>query len=217
MHCEPSKITQVLNVQNQDRYRLHIETAARSLRNGEIVAFPTETVYGLGIHKDNAGAVERLYEAKRRPEEKKLTLMISDIGEVQQYVDAISDTARKLMDFFWPGPLAIIFPLKDETDICIRFPDNTIARDLIRTANIPIATTSANISGHPPATDAAQVAVYFEGKIDIILDGGPARSHVPSTIVKIKNEIFEIVRLGIIPEAAIQNCLKNRQKIWKFF
>ncbi|MCF6147843.1 MAG: threonylcarbamoyl-AMP synthase [Candidatus Kuenenia sp.] len=207
MYCDTAKITQVLTVRNHGIYWSCIEAAAQSLRNGEIVAFPTETVYGLGVHKDNADAIERLYEAKKRPEEKKLTLMIADIREVRKYVDVISDTAGKLMDIFWPGPLAIIFTLKDGSDICVRLPDNAIARDLIRTANIPIVTTSANISGRPSATDAAQVLAYFEGKIDIILDGGPTRSHLPSTIIKIKDEVFEVVRPGIIPEATIQNRL----------
>lgn len=209
MYCDTSKITRVVDVRNQNLYWSYIEAAAQSLKNGEIVAFPTETVYGLGVYKDNADAVERLYAAKKRPEEKKLTLMIADIVEIRKYVEVISDTTRKLTELFWPGPLAIIFPLKDGSDICVRLPDNTIARDLIRTANIPVVTTSANISGQQPAMNATQVLAYFEGKIDIILDGGPTRSHRPSTVIKIKDESFAVVRPGIISEATILNCLKK--------
>lgn len=173
------------------------------------MAFPTETVYGLGVNKDNPEAIERLYVAKKRPAEKRLTLMIADIGEVGLYAGAVPDAAKRLMETFWPGPLAIIFTLKDGSDICVRLPDNAIARDLIRAANIPVATTSANTSGHPPSTDASQVTAYFNGEIDIILDGGPTQSHEPSTIVKIKDGACEVVRQGIIPKTTIRNCLKK--------
>ncbi|TVL97729.1 MAG: threonylcarbamoyl-AMP synthase [Candidatus Kuenenia stuttgartiensis] len=200
MPCNTAKITQILDVRNQDLYWTSIEIAAKALRNGGIVAFPTETVYGLGVHKDNP---------KKRPAEKRLTLMIADIGEVELYAGAVSDVAKRLMESFWPGPLAIIFPLKDGSDICVRLPDNAIARDLIRTANIPVATTSANTSGHPPSTDASQVTAYFKDEIDFILDGGPTPSHEPSTVVKIKDGVCEVVRHGIIPETTIRNCLKK--------
>lgn len=209
MPCNTAKITQILDVRNQDLYWTSIEIAAKALRNGGIVAFPTETVYGLGVHKDNPEAIERLYEAKKRPAEKRLTLMIADIGEVELYAGTVSDVAKRLMESFWPGPLAIIFPLKDGSDICVRLPDNAIARDLIRTANIPVATTSANTSGHPPSTDASQVTAYFKDEIDFILDGGPTPSHEPSTVVKIKDGVCEVVRHGIIPETTIRNCLKK--------
>src|SRR3990170_8960844 len=100
MYCNTAKITQILDVRNKDLYRTSIEIAAQSLRNGGIVAFPTETVYGLGVHKDNPGAIERLYEAKKRPAEKRLTLMIADIGEVGLYAGAVSDAAQRLMESF---------------------------------------------------------------------------------------------------------------------
>jgi len=145
--------TIVLNLKDQTLYWKHIEAAAQALRMGELVAFPTETVYGLGALRDNAKAIERIYEVKNRHEEKRLTLMIADPDDVKKYVDHISVTAKRLMSLFWPGALAIVFPLKNGSDMSIRLPDNAVARDLIRTVKLPIVTTSANISGHPPATD----------------------------------------------------------------
>ena len=201
--------TIVLNLKDQRLYRKHIEAAARALGEGALVAFPTETVYGLGAHRDNASAVERLYEAKQRPEDKRLTLMIADREDVKLYVDNVSDTAMKLMDFFWPGPLGIIFPLSNGTDVSIRLPDNAVARDMIRMANIPVVTTSANISGYPPATDAQQAFMDLGGKISLILDGGSTRFRSPSTMVRAEEDGgITVVRQGIITEASIRSCLE---------
>lgn len=201
--------TVVLNLRDQNLYSRHIEAAAQALQAGQLVAFPTETVYGLGAHKDNAKAVERIYKVKKRVEEKKLTLMIADFDDTKKYVDHFSNTAKRLMESFWPGALVIIFPLKDGSDISIRFPDNTAARDLIRAAKVPIVTTSANISGYPPSTDAQQVLMDFRGKIPIILDGGSTRFRSPSTILRLKDDTFEILRQGIISEAMIRGRLEK--------
>jgi L-threonylcarbamoyladenylate synthase len=201
--------TVVLNVRDQERYWSHIEAAAQALRAGELVAFPTETVYGLGAHRDNAKAIERIYEVKGRPEEKKLTLMIANRNDLKKHVDSVSKIANLLMDIFWPGPLTIIFPLKDGSSLGIRFPDNAVAIDLIRTAKGPIITTSANISGYPPATDAQQVLMDLGGKIHTILDGGSTRLRSPSTVVRVMDETIEIIRHGIISEASIRSCLEN--------
>lgn len=199
----------MLNLRDQNLYSKHIETAARALREGQLVAFPTETVYGLGANRDDVKAVERIYQIKRRIEEKKLTLMIADLDDVKKYVDHFSNTAQRLMESFWPGALAIIFPLMDGSDISIRFPDNAAARDLIRAAKVPVVTTSANISGYPPSTDAQQVLMDFQGKIPIILDGGSTRFRSPSTVLRLKDDTFEILRQGIISEAMIRNCLEK--------
>ena len=201
--------TIILNLKDRTLYWDHIEAAAHALRIGELVAFPTETVYGLGAMRDNAKAIEHIYEVKKRPEEKRLTLMIADSDDVTKYVDHISDTAKRLMSLFWPGALSIIFPLKNGSDISIRLPDNAVARDLIRTVKLPIVTTSANISGHPPATDAQQVLMDLGGKIHTILDGGSTRLRSSSTVLKVKDDTIEIVRHGIITENIIRSCLEN--------
>ncbi|MCF6158333.1 MAG: threonylcarbamoyl-AMP synthase [wastewater metagenome] len=201
--------TRILSVKDQEHYWNYIEAAAQALRAGKLVAFPTETIYGLGANRDDAKAVARIYEVKQRPGEKRLTLMISDYDDLKKYVDHVSAAAEKLMDVFWPGALTIIFPLKDGSDLSIRFPDNPVARDLIRTAKVSVVTTSANISGYPPATDAQQVFMDLGGKIPIILDGGSTRFRSPSTIVLVKGDTIEIVRRGIISETSIRSYLEN--------
>ena len=207
-HCSAMNTT-VLNLKDRTLYWKHIEAAAQALRMGELVAFPTETVYGLGALRDDTKAIERIYEVKKRPEEKRLTLMIADSDDVKKYVDHLSGTAKRLMSLFWPGALAIIFPLKNGSDISIRLPDNAVARDLIRTVKLPIVTTSANISGHSPATDAQQVLMDLGGKIHTILDGGSTRLRSPSTVLKVKDDTIEIIRHGIITESIIRSCLEN--------
>ncbi|MBI2471623.1 MAG: threonylcarbamoyl-AMP synthase [Planctomycetes bacterium] len=201
--------TIILNLKDRALYWNHIEAAAYALRAGELVAFPTETVYGLGALRDNAKAVERIYEVKKRAGEKRLTLMIADPDDVTKYVDRLSDTAKRLMSLFWPGAMSIIFPLKNGSDISIRLPDNAVARDLIRAVKLPIVTTSANISGHPPATDAQQVLMDLGGKIHTILDGGSTRLRSSSTVLKVKDDTIEIIRHGIITESIIRSCLEN--------
>ena len=114
--------TTVLNLKDRTLYWKHIEAAAQALRMGELVAFPTETVYGLGALRDDTKAIEQLYEVKNRPEEKRLTLMIADPDDVKKYVDHLSDTAKRLMSLFWPGALAIIFPLKNGSTLAFDFP-----------------------------------------------------------------------------------------------
>jgi len=209
MHNTARKNTTVLNVKDQKYYWSFIQIAALALKDGEIVAFPTETVYGVGVHRDNAMAVERIYKIKRRPERKRLTLMIADRDDINQYVEDIPKPALGLMDAFWPGALAIIFSLRDDSDICVRFPDNTVARDLIRTAKTPILTTSANVSAKPAATDAQQVLMDLDGEVDIVLDSGSTRLRSPSTVIRLRDDGFESIRHGIISEKAIQNCLKK--------
>lgn len=201
--------TAVLNLKDRPFYGDYIAAAAHAMRMGELVAFPTETVYGLGALRDDAEAIGRIYAVKKRPDEKRLTLMIADPDDAKKYVDHFSDTAKQIMSLFWPGALAIIFPLEDGTDISIRLPDNEAARDLIRAVKLPVVTTSANISGHPPATDAQQALMDLEGKVHTILDGGPTRFRAPSTILRIKDDAFEIVRHGVITGDAIRRRLEN--------
>ncbi|MDR4507181.1 MAG: threonylcarbamoyl-AMP synthase [Candidatus Brocadiaceae bacterium] len=203
------KRAKLLNVREQKFYWKSIETAAEVIRAGEPVAFPTETVYGLGVREDNDKARECIYQIKNRSDKKKLSLMIADIEDLKKYVDTLSVTAKRLVEHFWPGALGIIFPLKNGTDLCIRLPDNSVARDLIHTAKISLLTTSANISGNPPATNAQQVMRDLHNKIRVVLDGGATRLRSPSTIIKFSGETFEIVRHGIISETVLRNCLEN--------
>lgn len=202
-------MAKLLNLMDPNLYWKHIRTASQALLSGGIVAFPTESVYGLGVCADNDSSINSLYKIKQRPIDKQFAIMISKPEDVTTYVKHIPPIAEKLISSFWPGPLTIIFVLDDNSTVGIRNPSNHIIKDLIDMVKSPIASTSANISGRAPATDAQQVISYFSDKIDIVLDGGPAEAGNHSTIVKIQNDTFDIIRHGVIEEERINRCLNE--------
>ena len=199
----------ILNLKNPDTYAENIKVAANALLSGKIVAFPTETVYGLGVCADNDIAIDNLYSVKQRSKDKKLSIMISESEEVSKYVKHVPLIAEKLIGAFWPGPLTIILDLDDNSTVGLRNPDNRVIRDLINEVAVPIASTSANISGGSPAIDAQQVISNFSDKIDVVLDGGPAEAGNPSTIVKIWDDTYKIIRHGVIGKERLSRCLNE--------
>lgn len=199
----------ILNLRNPGTYSENIKIAAKALLSGKIVAFPTETVYGLGVCVNNDTAIDDLYSVKQRPRDKKLSIMITKSEEVKEYVKHIPLITEKLISSFWPGPLTIIFELDDNNTVGFRNPDNQVIRDLINSVGIPIASTSANISGGLPAIDAQQVITCFSEKIDVILDGGPAEAGKPSTIVKIWDDTYKIIRDGVIGKERLDRCINE--------
>ena len=199
----------ILNLKNPDTYTENIKVAANALLSGKIVAFPTETVYGLGVCADNNTAIDNLYSVKRRSRDKKLSIMISKTEEVSKYVKHVPLIAKKLIGAFWPGPLTIILDLDDNSTVGLRNPDNRVIRDLINEVAVPIASTSANISGWYPAIDAQQVINNFSDKIDVVLDGGPAEAGSPSTVVKIWDDTYKIIRHGVIGKERLSRCLNE--------
>ncbi len=200
---------EILRLDDKDRYLENIRTAAQALRSGGIVAFPTETVYGLGVCADNDTAIDNLYSVKQRPRDKKLSIMIAKPGDVTKHVKHIPPIARRLISSFWPGPLTIIFDLPDNRTVGIRDSSHHVVRDLLNATEVSIVSTSANISGSPPATDAQQVISNFSGKVDVVLDGGTAEAGKPSTVVKIVDNTFEIIRHGVIAEERLNRCLNE--------
>ena len=199
----------ILNLKNPDTYAENIKVAANALLSGKIVAFPTETVYGLGVCADNDIAIDNLYSVKQRSKDKKLSIMISESEEVSKYVKHVPLIAEKLIGAFWPGPLTIILDLDDNSTVGLRNPDNRVIRDLINEVAVPIASTSANISGGSPAIDAQQVISNFSDKIDVVLDGGPAEAGNPSTVVKIWDDTYKIIRHGVIGKERLSRCLNE--------
>ena len=199
----------ILNLKNPDTYAENIKVAANALLSGKIVAFPTETVYGLGVCSDNDIAIDNLYSVKQRSKDKKLSIMISESEEVSKYVKHVPLIAEKLIGTFWPGPLTIILDLDDNSTVGLRNPDNRVIRDLINEVAVPIASTSANISGGSPAIDAQQVISNFSDKIDVVLDGGPAEAGNPSTVVKIWDDTYKIIRHGVIGKERLSRCLNE--------
>ncbi|MFQ5687214.1 MAG: L-threonylcarbamoyladenylate synthase [Candidatus Scalindua sp.] len=200
---------EIICCDDKDRYLENIRSAAQILLSGGIVAFPTETVYGLGVCADNNTAIDNLYSVKQRSRDKKLSIMIAEPNDVTKHVKHIPPIAGRLISSFWPGPLTIIFDLPDNHTVGIRNSSNSVVRDLINTAGISIVSTSANISGRPPATEAQQVVSNFSDKVGVVLDGGPAEASKPSTVVKIADNTFEIIRHGVIGKERLSRCLNE--------
>lgn len=183
-----------------------ITKAIAVLKNGGIVAYPTETFYGLGAKYDMDSALERLYEIKKRPKEKAMPLIIGNREELSFITDSVNEQANDLMDRFWPGPLTILFRARpslseyivSESKVAVRIPGESFALRLAKTAGFPITSTSANISGMPPADSASLVFDYFGGEVDLIIDGGKTKGRLPSTIVDITGDLPKIIRHGSI-------------------
>ena len=180
-----------------------IAEAARLLRGGGLVAFPTETVYGLGVDATNPKAIERLNRVKGRPPEKPYSLHLYTPEQMRPIVSSVPPKAVKLIERFWPGPLTIIVPSKDSTLVGFRLPDHPIARALFEACGVPVAAPSANRSGQPPPTDASEVLAALGGDVDCVLDGGPTRLGRESTVVEVSDGRVEIRREGAIAKDAV--------------
>ena len=181
--------------------------AAGILRSGGLVAFPTETVYGLGGNALDEDAAGKIYAAKGRPSDNPLIAHVSCMEEVAPLVKEIPEAGRKLMEAFWPGPLTMIFPKSDKVPygttggldtVAIRMPDDPVANRLIALAGVPVAAPSANTSGRPSPTTADHVWQDMNGRIEMIIDGGPVGIGVESTIVDVSSAVPAVLRPGAI-------------------
>lgn len=190
-----------------------IRKAGEILRQGGLVAFPTETVYGLGGDALRADASRKIYAAKGRPSDNPLIVHIADKSSVELIAADIPEKARQLMEAYWPGPLTMIFRKKDvvpdETTgglktVAVRMPSHPDAAELIRDSGVLIAAPSANTSGRPSPTTAAHVQEDLDGKIDMILDGGPVGIGIESTIVDMTGAIPTICRPGFITKKMLE-------------
>ena len=179
-----------------DKQSVNIEKAAKILQSGGLVAFATETVYGLGANALNSKAVKRIFAAKGRPQDNPLIVHVSDFSEADKYV-YVNDLARKIADTFMPGPITVILPKRDVIcpevscgldSIGIRIPLYKPARELIKAAGVPVAAPSANISGKPSPTRAKHVIDDLNGKIECILTGDDCSVGIESTVIKITGE-----------------------------
>ncbi len=186
-----------------------LEILAGIIKEDELVAIPTETVYGLGANGLSDAAVKKIYVAKGRPSDNPLILHVSGQEDVPALVAEISPTAKKLMDRFWPGSLTLLFPKSDAVShtvtggletVAIRCPDKDMTRELIRLAGVPLAAPSANISGRPSPTTAEDVLNDMDGKIPAILDGGFCQVGLESTVVEVGDDEVTILRPGFVTE-----------------
>lgn len=193
-----------------------LKEAARILHSGGLVAFPTETVYGLGGNALDEDAARKIYAAKGRPSDNPLIAHVSCVEEVEPLVKEIPEAGRKLMEAFWPGPLTMIFPKSEKVPygttggldtVAIRMPDDPVANRLIALAGVPVAAPSANTSGRPSPTTADHVWQDMNGRIDMIIDGGPVGIGVESTIVDVSSAVPAVLRPGAITMEMLEEVL----------
>ncbi len=213
--------TKRIQVLDSDRIKEEeLKEAAQILREGGLVAFPTETVYGLGANALDEEAAKKIYAAKGRPSDNPLIAHISSPEELEPLVLEIPDMAKKLMDLYWPGPLTMVFKKKAIVPygttggldtVAVRMPSDPVARTLIRLAGVPVAAPSANSSGRPSPTTADHVWQDMAGKIEMIVDGGPVGIGLESTIVDVTGPVAMILRPGAITVEMVREALGEAQ------
>lgn len=184
-----------------------IRKAASVVLSGGILAFPTDTSYGLGVNPFDDEAVSRLYRLKQRERQKPLILLLSSSEQLSDLTEEVPDEAKKLMEHFWPGPLTLLFTASDELKsflvgntgkIGVRVPGSRIARKIIDACRIPVTATSANISGQPSARSAQEVNRYFKNMIEMILEVGVSHRDKESTVLDVTTSPPLLIREGEI-------------------
>ena len=206
--------TRILSTTEND-----IAEAAEIIQQGGLVAFPTETVYGLGADALNAEAVAKVYEAKGRPSDNPMIVHIARASDIGQLTPMLSEEIVNLIDNFWPGPLTLVLKKKagvpDRTTggldtVAVRMPDSEAALELIRAADCPIAAPSANISGRPSPTRASDVIADMDGRIDAVIEGDDCRVGIESTVLDMTGDAPVILRPGIITAEDIEAVLNKK-------
>ncbi len=212
--------TKVLKIDSADNR--YIREAAALIRAGELVAFPTETVYGLGADALHPEASKKIYAAKGRPSDNPLIVHIARFEELEYIAKEVPVQARVLADAFWPGPLTMIVWKNDKVPyettggmetVAVRMPNHPAALELIRESGCLIAAPSANTSGKPSPTEAAHVALDMDGRIPMILDGGPVGIGIESTIIDLTEDIPMILRPGYITKEMLEKALGEEVRI----
>lgn len=208
--------TQVIIIDPNNIDKAELNFAAEALKTGKIVAFPTETVYGLGADALNPAAVAQIFIAKGRPNDNPLIVHIADKEKVYELTEDIPEKAITLMDKLWPGPLTLVFrknriipgAITAGLDtVAIRMPEHPVARELIRLAEVPVAAPSANVSGRPSTTTAQHVLNDLNGKIDMVVDAGSSRVGLESTVLDVTVDPPMLLRPGGITPKQIENII----------
>lgn len=208
--------TMILPTGSPAEWEAALVQAQQRLRSGGVVAFPTDTVYGVGARVDDAGAIAQLYRVKERELAKAIPVLVGDPVDLAQVAVQAGGYAARLAACFWPGPLTLVVPrnpvlppvLGAEPTVGVRMPAHPLALALLRRTG-PLAVTSANLSGQPNATTAGEVAAQLAGRIDLILDGGTTPGGVPSTVVDCTGTELRVLRVGPISTADLEAALND--------
>ncbi len=202
-----------MKIELTDKIHKQIEQGIEIIRNGGVIAFPTDTVYGLGAGAYIESAIERIFKVKNRPPEMALPLLLADAAQVHEVAQDLPAYAWRLIDAFLPGGLTLVVyrtrVVKDVITaggdtVAIRIPDHPVAHALIKGSGMPIIGTSANVSGQPPVLTAVEVRKQLNDTIDLIIEGEPAPKGIESTVVDVTGEVAVILRQGAIPRDAIE-------------
>ena len=183
----------------------HIARAAERLRAGAVIAFPTDTLYGVGARAADTAAVARLYQVKRRPAGQPMVLLVRDRYQAERFA-VVSAASADLMARFWPGPLTLVLPARVQSEgstIAVRAPNHDVALALLTSLGEPMASSSANPAGESPPVDADQVIAALGGELDLVLDAGPCAIGQPSTILDLSGATPRILRQGAIPASEL--------------
>ena len=192
---------------NPDKRKIAI--AAKVIREGGLVIFPTETVYGIAANLLDGKAMERLCRVKARPEGKPFTVHISDLKMIRDMGCEITGTAEKLITEFWPGPLTIILKSHKGQKIGFRMPADKTALELIRASGVPVVAPSANLSGRSAPVTAEEAMADLEGKIDMVIDGGRTKVGLESTVVDLTVNPVKVLRAGAIKEEELSEAVNG--------
>ena len=198
-----------------------IRRAWRMIQSGEVVAFPTDTVYGVGAHAFLPEAVAALYLVKERPTTKAIPILVAQIEDIARVACDIPSIAWQLAERFWPGGLTLVLPRAEKVPsvvaaggvtVAVRCPDHSVPLALVENIGAPLAATSANLSGQPSPTTARQVLEQLSGRVPLIVDGGECPGGVPSTVVDLSRSPPCLLRAGAIPPEDLQNLLPDLTK-----
>jgi len=196
--------TTVISVKGDAPDSALLRPPAELVRQGEVVGFPTETVYGLAARADRAEALDRLRQLKGRAGEHHFTVHLADAQALDREPLTVSPVARRLVRRCWPGPLTLVLPQEGGGTVGYRVPGHEVARAFLRLVEAPVVGTSANPTGEPPAVDAEGVLRYFAGRIPSLIDSGPARFAQASTVVKVEGGRWEVLRVGAVSEEKVR-------------
>jgi len=193
-----------------------LDNCIEVIKNGGIVVFPTETVYGIGTNAFCEESVRKIYEIKNRPDEKPLSILLNNKEQIEKYAVINNDIERKIIDNFMPGPITIILERKkgmldhvapEKNTIGIRIPDNNIILEILKKLDLPMVAPSANISGEPSAIELNEILEDFKDKVDVCIDGGKCEISESSTIVQVVDNKIQIIRQGIVTLEKIESIL----------